>query len=264
MITIVGSPGVGKTTLGAMFPSPIMVRAEDGYAVFDDWADEDKPMPLPVLPRSDAKKNISTKTTVLEQLRWLATQEHEFKTLVFDSVTSLHALFEHELCDAEGEDSVGNCSGGFHKGYDTVAKMHGDVKNACMYLRDNKGMSIIFLAHTGIQKVKNRPDAEQYSVYSLEMHEKSVPVYVNLVDAVFYLRQDEFVKGAATDKKGNVTKLGKIVQTGERILVTAGDGKIGYVNAKSRWSMDSEIPVPIGENPLLKLIPYFKGKEASV
>lgn len=258
MLTIVGTPGVGKTSLGALFPNAIMMRAEDGFSVFDDWKDEDKPMPLPVLPRADAKKNISTKEVALEQLRALATQEHPFKTLIVDSSTSLNALFEHELCDAEGEDSVGNCSGGFHKGYDTVARMHGEFKNACEYLRDKKGMTVIFLAHTGIQKIKNRPDAEEFSVYSLDMNAKSVPVYVNLVDAVYYLRQDEFVKGTTTDKKGNVTKLGKIVQTGDRILVTAGDGKVGYVNAKSRWAMDSEIIVPIGVNPLLDLIPYFK------
>ena len=108
--------------------------------------------------------------------------------------------------------------------------------------------------------MKNRPDAEEYSVYSLDMHKDSIPVYVNLVDAVLYLRQEEFVKGGATDKKGITTKLGKVVQTGDRILVTSGDGRIGYVNAKNRYDLDSEIPMPIGANPLLDLIPYFKSR----
>ena len=259
-ITIVGTPGVGKTELGARFIKPIFVQAENGTSVFDSWPDEEKPTVFPPLPRADKKNNISTKGVLLDQLRSLAQQEHDYQTLVIDSVTSLHALFEHEVCEDYGTDNVADAAGGFHKGYLVVKGMHSEVKAACDYLRNKKGMTIVFLAHSGIEKMKNRPDAEEYSVYSLAMHKESVPVYVNLVDAVMYLRQDEFVKGVVTDKKGVVTKSGKIVQTGDRILVTSGDGKVGYVNAKNRYSLDSEIAMPLGENPLLDLIPYFKAQ----
>lgn len=259
-ITIVGTPGVGKSSLAALFPKPIFVMAEDGTSVFDSWSEEDKPTVFPTLPRSNSKEKISTKDTLLSQLRALATQDHDFKTLVIDSVTSLHALFEHEVADAYGVDNVADAAGGFHKGYLVVKEYHQEIKTACDYLRDKKNMAIIFLAHTGVEKIKNRPDAEEYSTYGLDMHKASSPVFVNLVDAVMYLRQDEFIKGGATDRKGNVTKLGKIVQTGDRIMVTSGDGRQGYVAAKSRYPMDSEIPVPMGENPLLSLIPFFASK----
>jgi len=258
-ITIVGTPGVGKTELGARFPRPIFVQAENGTSVFDSWPEEEKPTVFPPLPRADKKANVSTKAVLLDQLRSLATQDHDYQTLVIDSVTSLHALFEHEVCEEYGVDNVADAAGGFHKGYLVVKGMHSEIKAACDYLRNKKGMTIVFLAHSGIEKMKNRPDAEEYSVYSLDMHKDSVTVYCNLVDAVMYLRQDEFVKGGATDKKGVTTKLGKIVQTGDRILVTSGDGRIGYVRAKNRYSLDSEIAMPLGENPLLDLIPYFKG-----
>lgn len=259
-ITIVGTPGVGKSSLAALFPKPIFVMAEDGTSVFDSWSEEDKPTVFPTLPRSNSKEKISTKDTLLSQLRALATQDHDFKTLVIDSVTSLHSLFEHEVADAYGVDNVADAAGGFHKGYLVVKEYHQEIKTACDYLRDKKNMAIIFLAHTGVEKIKNRPDAEEYSTYGLDMHKASSPVFVNLVDAVMYLRQDEFIRGGATDRKGNVTKLGKIVQTGDRIMVTSGDGRQGYVAAKSRYPMDSEIPVPMGENPLLSLIPFFSKK----
>lgn len=260
-ITIVAAPGAGKTTLGALFPNPIFVQAEEGMSVFESWAEEDRPTVFPALPRASKENKISTKEVLLDQLRSLATQEHEFKTLVIDSVTSLHALFEHEVCEDYEVDNVADAAGGFHKGYIVVKEIHAEIKTACDYLRNKKGMTIVFLAHTGIQRMKNRPDADEYSVYSLDMHKDSIPVYVNLADAVLYLRQEEFVKGGATDKKGVTTKLGKIVQTGERILVTSGDGRIGYVAAKNRYDLDSEIPVPIGTNPLLDLIPYFKANK---
>ena len=258
IITVVSAPGVGKTTLAALFPKPIFVMAEDGTSTFDTWNDEDKPTVFPQLPRSDSKSKVSTKAALLDQLRALATQEHDFKTLVIDSVTSLHSLFEHEVADAYGVDNVADAAGGFHKGYIVVKEYHQEIKTACDYLRDKIGMAIVFLAHTGVEKIKNRPDAEEYSVYGLDMHKASSPVYINLSDAVLYLRQEEFIKGGATDRKGNVTKLGKIVQTGDRIMVTSGDGRQGYVAAKNRYELDSELPVPHGTNPLLELIPYFK------
>jgi hypothetical protein len=257
IITIVGTPGVGKSTLGALFPNPIFIQAEDGSSVFDSWPEEEKPTVFPALPRANAKEKISTKAALIEQLRALATQDHPYRTLVIDSVTSLHNLFEHEVADAYGVDNVADAAGGFHKGYLVVKEYHQEIKSACDYLRDKKGMTIVFLAHAGVEKIKNRPDADEYSVYSLDMNKQSVPVYVALVDAVLYLRQEEFVKGTQTDRKGVTTKFGKVVQTGERILVTSGDGRVGFVNAKSRYPMDSEVPVPHGENPLLKLIPYF-------
>ena len=258
-ITIVAAPGAGKTTLGALFPNPVFIQAEEGTSVFDTWADEDKPSVFPQLPRASKEKKISTKDVLLAQLRSLATQDHDFKTAVIDTVTSLHNLFEHEVCESYGVDNIGEAAGGYGKGYLAVKEMHAEVKSACDYLRNSKGMTVVFLAHIAIQKMKNRPDADEYSVYTLDMHKDSLPVYVNLVDAVLYLRQEEFVKGHATDKKGVTTKLGKIVQTGDRLLVTSGDGKIGFVNAKNRFELDSELAVPAGENPLLDLIPYFKG-----
>lgn len=260
IITIVGTPGVGKTTLAALFPSPVIIQAEDGGAVFDTWEDDVKPMLFPVLPRAavtDGKLVVSTKTVLLEQLRALATQKHDFKTAIIDSVTALHALFEHEVATSYGVDNVADAAGGFHKGYLVVKEYHAEIKAACDYLRDKKGMTVVFLAHAGIKKIKNRPDAEEYTIFTLDMHEASIAAYTNLVDAVLYLRQDEFVKGVQTDKKGSTTKFGKLIQSGERILVTSGDGKVGYANAKNRCGLPPEVQVPQGENPLLQLIPYF-------
>jgi len=262
IITIVGTPGVGKTTLGALFPKPVFVQAEEGATVFDSWDDESKPVVFPVLPRASAKKRTSTKETLLDQLRALASQDHDFKTLVIDSVTSLHTLFCHEVCENYGVDNVADAAGGFHKGYLVVAEMHGEIKAACDILRKKRGMSIVFLAHCGVKKMKNRPDADEYTVYTLDMHEASIAQYTNLVDAVLYLRNEEYVTGQASDKKGAVTKFGRIMQTGQRILVTSGDGRIGFVNAKNRYQLEAEIHVDEGENPLLELIPFYRKKEA--
>ena len=53
MITIVGMPGTGKTTLGALFPGAIILPTEDGTAVFENWGDDVQPTVLPRLPKSN-------------------------------------------------------------------------------------------------------------------------------------------------------------------------------------------------------------------
>jgi hypothetical protein len=128
----------------------------------------------------------------------------------------------------------------------------------------NRGIAVIILAHTGIQRLKNRPDEDDYTVYSLDMNDKSVPVYVNFSDAVIYIAKSEFVKGKETNNKGVVTKWGKIVQTGERKLITTGDGKIGFVHAKTRYNMPAEIPFNQGENPLLQYINFFNQQQQNI
>lgn len=131
MITLVGTPGVGKTTLGALFPKAIFICAEDGKAVFDSWDDDVKPDLFPELPRAKYKgmqRPISTKDVILDQMRMLLNEEHDYQTLIIDSVTSLDRMFNHELCERDGVDNVAEASGGFHKGFDTVAEWHGDVK----------------------------------------------------------------------------------------------------------------------------------------
>lgn len=257
IITLVGTPGVGKTTLAALFPKPVFIQAEEITGVFDDWEEEQKPDAFPVLKRANTQRKASTKDDLISQLRALISEEHDYKTLVIDSITSLHAMFEHEVCENYGVDNIGAAAGGYNKGYNAVAEMHGEIINACKHLRKAKGMSIVYLAHAGIKKMKNRPDSDEYTVFTLNMHETSIDGYVALSDAVIYIRNEEFVKGAETDKKGQTTKFGKVVQTGQRVLVTSGDGRIGYVNAKNRYNLEPEITFDKGENPLLTEIKYY-------
>lgn len=266
LITIVSTPGVGKTTLGALFPNPVFIMAEDGSAVFDTWEESAKPMIFPKLPRAkveDKVLKVSTLDALLDQLRSLIGQKHDYKTVIIDSVTSLHTMFEHELCEIYGVDNAAEAAGGYGKGYKVIKEMHAKVKDACDHLRA-RGIAVIFLAHTGTKKVKNSPDStSEYTVYTLQMHEESVPIYVDLCDAVIYLRQEEIVSGAVTDKKNNTTKFGKITMTSDRSMITSSDGRKGYVLAKNRYKLEPSIPFAEGENPLLDLIPYYAAQKSA-
>lgn len=258
IITIVGYPGSGKTSLAATFPKPIFIQTDDNAeTVFESWEDDKKPSFMPKIPHANVKQQVRPSEVVLAQMRELASAEHGFETLILDTATSLNLLIEEEVALFDGVENVAEASGGFHKGYKTVAAKHSKIRAAAEYLR-SKGMTIVFLCHTATHKVKNSPDLPECNVYGLDMHIDSRPWYVNHSDAVLYLKQVELTKGLETDKKGKVTKSAKLKKTGERALITSSDGVYGFVDAKNCMNMPNEIPVPHMENPILQYIPYLK------
>lgn len=260
VITIVGFPGVGKSTLAATFPDSIFVQAENATSVFETWDEDKQPAFFPELPAANAKRNQKPSEVLLAQLRELATEEHSFKTVVIDAVTTLHTLLENEVIefDPNGASNIGEAAGGFNKGYLQVASLHSKIRNACEHLR-KRGMAVVFLAHSGIAKVKNRPDAADYATWSLDMHEASRKIYVATSDAVLYLKSREFVMGHEENKKGQTTKYGRVSNTGERVLIASSDGTIGYVDAKNRYKLPEEMDVDEGQNPILQYVPFFNG-----
>lgn len=262
MITVVSSPGAGKTSFAGMFPQALFVQAESAGTVFETWADDVQPTMLPELPKAskDDAGNLraSPYTTLMEQLREIATAEHDFKTLVIDTVTTLSRKLEHEIALADNVATVADAAGGFHKGYVQLSSWHSEIIYACEMIRKRRNMAVVFLAHAGIVKVKNRPDeGSEYTVYGIDMHRDSASAYISNSDAVVYIKKEEFVQGAESNRKGQTTKFGRAMQTGDRILITSGDGMVGYVAAKSRYPMPVELPLPQGENPLLQYIPFF-------
>lgn len=262
LITIVGTPGTGKTTLGALFPKAIILPTEDGTAVFENWDDDAQPDVLPRLPKAakDDAGNMtrSTKDALIAIMDELMSEQHDYQTLVVDSVTTLDALLGHEIALRDGVGTVADASGGFHKGFAEVAKWHAEFIYKCEQLRAVKGMAVVFLAHTGIKKIRNRPDAAaDYSVFSLDMDAQALAPYVSQSDAVLYLKKEEFVVGSDQNRKGQTTKYGRVTQTGDRKLITTGDGQVGYINAKNRYGMPAEIDVPYGTNPITQFIKFY-------
>ena len=179
--------------------------------------------------------------------------------MVIDTITSLNVLFEQEVVafDAKEVNNIGEAAGGFNKGYLVVASLHAKLLSACEHLR-KRGIAVVFLAHSGVVKMKNRPDVgTDYTAFSLDMNDASRKLYVSNSDAVLYLKAREYVSGGEENKKGQTTKFARITNTGERVLITSSDGTIGYIDAKNRYNLPDEIEVNKGENPLLSLIPFF-------
>lgn len=233
MITIFGEGGTGKTSLAALFPAPIFIRAEDGFDVF---VGKKAPNAFPVLGAGEE---------IFEQLDALLEQDHPFKTLVIDSITSLDKKFESDVVRKDNRaKSINQANGGYGAGFSAVAELHSKVKDRCDRLRKEKGMAVVFLGHVETETI-DLPDEPNYSRYSMRIHKKSIGYYTDFVSLVGLLKLQTIVDQDS----------GKAKSFGDRIMIV--DKRSSSIT-KNRYGLVDDFDVPEGTNPLLGLIPFFK------
>ena len=228
--TVVGQPGVGKTTLAAAMPKPVIMRVEDGVQAVRDMDDVQV---TPVIKDSG---------DVRDWIEYLFLGDHDRETLVVDSVSALDAMLERELVKQTKKKSIMQAFGGYGAGLRVLAARHQEIRGACGDLT-RKGIHVVFVAHYDVVEFKPEDD-ESYSLATLKMNKKSIAPYVDDVDVVAFLRLKRNV-----DKKRGVA-----ASSGRRELIVHANAQSV---AKNRFGIQAAIPVKIGENPLLDV---FKGK----
>lgn len=241
--TICGDAGTGKTPFAGTFPKAIFIRAEDGMQSIPT---KDRPDAFPLLTQY---ANPSEAVAALfDQLIGLANEDHDYKTVVIDSVTSLSTIFEADCLERDGRaKTLAQAMGGYGAGIQYVASQHWRVRKACSILNERKGMNVVFLAHADVETMR-LPDSDDYQRYSLRLNTKFLPPYVDDVDLVGFIRLVSVVKGSDGERK-------RAISTGERELVVAA---AAAQISKNRFGLSDPISmdgVPDGINPLAGLVP---------
>lgn len=199
IVTLFGEGGMGKTTLAAMFPKPVFIRTEDGTASLQGNEN------VSLFPLATSSKD------VMDAIEALATQEHDFKTLVIDSITQLATIIESEIVAEDPKaKSINQAGGGYGAGYSTAADRHRIIRDWAGALAYEKGMNVVFIGHADTENM-DLPDMDAYTRYSVRMHKKSVPHYTDNVDAVCMIRLKTFTRGDG-DKK-------RAISNGEREII---------------------------------------------
>lgn len=224
--TIVGEGGIGKTSLAASFPSPVFIRTEDGTQSISGRDD------VALFPVAQSSQD------VLDAIASLATEPHDFETLVIDSITQMNTLIEAEIVALDGKaKSINQALGGYGAGHSAVSDRHRQIREWVGNLSTHVGMNIVFIAHADSETVET-PDTDTYTRYTIRMNRRSVSHYSDNVDLVAFLKLRTFTTGSGDRKRA--------VSNGERVITC-------YPNAahisKNRFGITADIPFNAGENP---------------
>lgn len=227
IMTLFGEGGMGKTTLAALFPRPVFIRTEDGTA---SLAGNEGVALFPLASRSQ---------DVFDAIEALATQEHDFKTLVIDSITQLATLIESEIVAADPKaKSINQAGGGYGAGYNTAAEMHRKVREWAGALAYDKGMNVVFIGHADTETL-DLPDSDPYARYTIRMHKKSIPHYTDNVDLVGFIRLKTYLTGTGDKKRAVSTADREIICHPQASSVT-----------KNRFGIDKPVQFTFdGGNP---------------
>ena len=153
-ILIHGVAGVGKTTFAAESDRPVVVATEEGLGTL-------------AVPHFPLAKSYGA---VMEALAALYNEPHEFGTVVVDSVDWLEPLIWKKACEDNRWASIEEP--GYGKGYLAALDLWRQYLDGLNALRDERGMTIIQIAHTDIKRFDS-PEHEPYDRYVIKLHSRA-------------------------------------------------------------------------------------------
>jgi phage nucleotide-binding protein len=229
--TVCGDGGVGKTSLAATFPKPVIIPTEDGTQSIEQRKD------IAVFPVC------KTVQDVFDSIGALLSEDHSFRTVVIDSITQLNVMAEAEVVAADPKaKSINQAAGGYGAGYAQVAETHRLIREACEELRNRKKINVVFIAHSETETV-DPPDGDAYTRYTLRLHKKSVSHYTDNVDLVGYVKIKTYTMGDGDKKKATTD--------GSRIVTAY---PVPSHVAKNRFGITQDIVFNLGENPFAEWV----------
>ena len=195
-ILLSGEPKIGKSTFAANAPGAIFISTEDGLAGIDAHA-----FPL-----------ARTLDDVYGAIGTLLQDQHDFGTVVVDSLDWLEPLVHRHVCAANGWKDIE--APGYGKGYFAAASEWKQILDGLEALRRERDMAIVLICHVKQQRIES-PTHEGYDAYVLKMHSRASALVEEWCDIVAFAAHRIAIK--QTDA-GFGNKENKARALGERML----------------------------------------------
>lgn len=228
-ICIYGGHGIGKSTLASQFPNPIFISTEDGLDSLD----------VTSFPKA---QNV---TDVVNSIKTLIKEDHEFGTVVIDSVDWL----VEPLITSNVEENHEAKDLAYGKGQMLIAEEFREILQGLDVLRHKRRMNIVLIAHAAVVRFED-PRTEPYDRYQPKLPNRCNALLQEWCDVLAFAAFKVIIRKSDTGFNNQKTRG---VTTGERLLHFVDNPAYA---AKNRYSCPDEIEMTI-EN-LSKYIPIAK------
>lgn len=218
-IVLYGPHGIGKNTFAASAPKPVLINIEDGHP-------SDNPI--------DAFPKATSFDDVMEAFTALYSEEHDFETLIVDSLDWLEPLVWAETCKRNNWQDIE--APGYGKGYIAAMDVWREYLDAINGLRNDRGMAVIQTAHAEIRRFDS-PETEPYDRYGIKLQKRASELLQEHADMVLFANWK--VSITKTDAGFN-KKVARGVGAGSRVIYT--EERPAFL-AKNRHRLPPELPL---------------------
>jgi hypothetical protein len=215
-ICIFGGHGIGKSTLASQFPNPIFISTEDGLSSLD----------VTSFPRAEVVDDVA------QNIRTLIKEDHDFRTVVLDSVDWL--VEPLIVTDIESKHDAKELAYG--KGQMMIAEAFRELLGGFDVLRKKRDMNIVLIAHSNIVRYED-PRSEPYDRYQPKLPNRCNALLQEWVDVLAFAGFRIIVKKSDVGFNNSVTRG---ITTGERLLHMVENP--AYV-AKNRYNCPDTLPM---------------------
>lgn len=194
---IYGYNGVGKSTFASESKNPIFLDLEGNI---DHLSVDRQPL--------------SSFLEVEDFIKCLLHQEHEYNTVVIDSIDKLVLLIADHISSIHPKSELT-----FGKDSVLLIKKIRDVLSYLDDLRLHKKMNVVFIAQSMVKKIDNNPLTQTYDKYELRLGEKIGGIFCDWVHCILFAVNDVFFQ--EENSKGK--KIEKAKNLDKRVLYTVGN-----------------------------------------
>lgn len=193
-VVIYGPEGIGKSSLAAQFPDPLIIDTEGGTSHMD-------------VRRIDKPK---TWDELLGIIKEVAITPSICRTLVIDTADWAEQLIISYLCNKYKQSSIE--SFGYGKGYTYMSEEFSRMLSACD-LVIAAGIHVVLTAHAKMRKFEQPDEMGAYDRWEMKLSRQTAPLLKEWCDMLLFCNYQTFVVTSENDTKK--------AQDGKRVIYTS-------------------------------------------
>ena len=218
-----GGPGVGKTTAAALSYSPVVASTEDGLGLLEVNA-------FPLIENFSQFK---------QAIKELIEEDHEYRTLVVDSIDGIEAQIGEAVCAKHGKEFMSDFP--YYRGNIEAVGWLEHILHDLDDLRRKKKMQIILISHA-VRNTVEDPTVGAFDRMEPNLYKKAVPMVVSWADIVGFMDHERVITNKGGKESSKTVRTSRM--SGSRFIHFDDSG--AFI-AKNRRGLPPQIEISANE-----------------